>query len=179
VSHNVLDCVLQKNWLKDTDFLLYYFLHRKITVHPRSRRQPMTTEKPAAKDTRKAAADTAAQVHAQVEMAKTVGTANLDALAEASAHAIEGAQACIAEMADYARTSVARNFDLMERLSAVKTPQEFMAIQIEAGKESVNRAVAQTTMINRIVSDSMIKASAPLSARANETVETVLKPYAA
>ena len=139
----------------------------------------MTTEKPAGKDTRKAAADTAAQVHAQVEMAKTVGTANLDALAEASAHAIEGAQACIAEMADYARTSVARNFDLMERLSAVKTPQEFMAIQIEAGKESVNRAVAQTTMINRIVSDSMIKASTPLSARANETVETFLKPYAA
>lgn len=139
----------------------------------------MTTEKPAGKTARKAAADTAEQVHAQVEMAKTVGTANLDALAEASAHAIEGARACIAEMADYARTSVARNFDLMERLSAVKTPQEFMAIQIEEGKESVNRAVAQTTRINRIVSDSMIKASAPLNARANETVETFLKPNAA
>lgn len=139
----------------------------------------MTTEKPAGKTAGKTAADTATRVEAQVEMAKTVGTANLGALAEASALAIDGAQACIAEMADYARTSVTRNFDLFERLAAVKTPQEFFTVQIEAGKETVNRAVAQTTKINRMVGDSAIKASAPLNARANETVEAFMKPYAA
>ncbi len=140
----------------------------------------MTTEKPAVKETKKpAAADTASRVQEQVEVAKTVGTANLGALAEASALAINGAQAYIAEITDYARNSVVRNFDLIERLSSVKTPQEFVAIQIEAGKDTVNRAVAQSTKINRIVSDSVIKASAPLNARANETMETFLKPFAA
>ena len=139
----------------------------------------MTIEKPAAKETRKPADDTASRVQEQVEMAKSVGTANLDALAEASALAIDGAQACIAEMADYARNSVARNFDLFERLSTVKTPQEFVAIQIEAGKDTVNRAVAQSTKINRIVSDSVVKASAPFNARANDAMEAMLKPYAA
>ena len=137
----------------------------------------MTAEKPAPKSTAKPAA--APRIEQQVEMAKTVGAANLDAMAEASAVAIDSAQACIAEMADYARNSVASGFDLVERLSAVKTPQEFVAIQIEAGKDSVNRAVAQTTKINRMVGDSMIRASAPLSARANETMEVLLKPYAA
>ena len=139
----------------------------------------MTAEKPTAKNTAKPAPKAAPRIEEQVEMAKTVGAANLDALAEASALAIDGAQACIAEMADYARGSVATGFDLVERLSAVKTPQEFVAIQIEAGKESVNRAVAQTTKINRMVGDSVIKASAPLNARANETMEVLLKPYAA
>ncbi len=137
----------------------------------------MTAEKPAPKSTAKPAA--APRIEQQVEMAKTVGAANLDAMAEASAVAIDSAQACIAEMADYARNSVANGFDLVERLSAVKTPQEFVAIQIEAGKDSVNRAVAQTTKINRMVGDSMIRASAPLNARANETMEVLLKPYAA
>ena len=135
----------------------------------------MTAEKPAASKT----AAAAPRIEEQVEMAKTAGAANLGAFAEASALAIDGAQACIAEMADYARSSVASNLDLIERLSAVKTPQEFVAIQIEAGKDSVNRAVAQTTKINRMVGDSMIRASAPLSARANETMEVLLKPYAA
>ena len=137
----------------------------------------MTAEKPAPKSTAKPAA--APRIEQQVEMAKTVGAANLDAMAEASAVAIDSAQACIAEMADYARNSVASGFDLVERLSAVRTPQEFVAIQIEAGKDSVNRAVAQTTKINRMVGDSMIRASAPLNARANDTMEVLLKPYAA
>ena len=139
----------------------------------------MTTEKPAAKKTANPAADPAARVQAQVEMAKTVGAANLDAMAEASALAIDGAQACIAEMAEYARGAVASNFDVFERLTAARTPQEFIAVQIEAGKDTVNRAVAQTTKMNRMVGDSVIKASAPLNARANETMEALLKPYAA
>ena len=139
----------------------------------------MTTEKPAGKSTAKPAADPAARIEAQIETARTVGAANLGAFAEASALAIDGAQACMAEMADYARNSLASNLDLVERLSAAKSPQEFVAVQIEAGKDSVNRAVAQTTKINRMVGDSVVKASAPLNARAHETMESLLEPYAA
>ena len=138
----------------------------------------MTAEKTARK-TANPAIDGAARVQEQVEMAKTVGAANLDALAEASTLAFDGAQACIAEMADYARSSVARNLDIVERLTAARTPQEFVAVQIEAGKDTVSRAVAQTTKINRMVGDSVVKASAPINARANETMEALLKPYAA
>ncbi len=126
----------------------------------------------------KAAAGTAG-IEAQIEMAKAAGAANLDALAEASAHAIEGVQACVAEMTAYTRAAMTRNFDLIERLSAVATPQELAAVQIEAGKETVNSAVAQTTKIGRIVGDTAVKASAPLNARANAAMEPYLRPYTA
>ena len=120
----------------------------------------------------------------QMEMAKTAydrslgyNKENLDAMSEASAVAMAGAEACLTEIADYTRTAMAENLDVMQRLFAVKTPQEFFEIQLEATNKTVNRAVAQTTKLNQIATDSLTKACAPIRARMDETMETFVKPY--
>ena len=120
----------------------------------------------------------------QVDMVKTAydrslgyGKQNLDAMSEASALAMNGAEACLAEMAETTRTVMAENLDLMQRMFAVKSPQELFEIQIEATNKTVNRAVAQTTKLNQIATDSLTKACAPIRARMDETMETFVKPY--
>ena len=107
------------------------------------------------------------------------GRDNVDAMSEASALAFAGAEACLAEIADGARTAVAENLALMQRAFSVSSPRELLDIQIEAGNRSINRMIAQTTKINRIAADSATKASAPLKARLDAAMESFVKPYAA
>ncbi len=107
------------------------------------------------------------------------GRDNIDAVSEASALAIAGAEACLTEMADGARTAMAENLALMQRAFAVSSPREFLDIQIEAGNGTINRIIVQTTKINRIAADSVTKASTPLKARLDAAMESFVKPHAA
>ena len=107
------------------------------------------------------------------------GKDNVDAMSEASTMAIAGAEACFTEVADYTRTAMAENLDLMQRMFAVKSPQEFLDIQLEATNKAVTRVVSQSTKMNQIATDSMTKACGPIKARMDEAMETFVKPYVA
>ena len=60
---------------------------------------------------------------------------------------------------------------------AVKSPQEFLDIQLEAADKSVTRVVSQTTKMNQIATESMTKACDPIKARMDEAMETFVRPY--
>ncbi len=120
----------------------------------------------------------------QLDMTKTAydkaisyGKDNMEAMSQASALAIAGAEVCFTEMADYTRTAMAEKLDLMQRMFAVKSPQEFLDIQLEAADKSVTRVVSQTTKMNQIATESMTKACDPIKARMDEAMETFVRPY--
>lgn len=115
----------------------------------------------------------------QIDMAKvgyhkavSYGKNNLDVLSEASALAIAGVEACFGEMADWTGTAMAENLDLMQRMFAVKSPQEFFNVQVEAANKSAKRMIGQTTKISQIATESMTKAYTPIKAHMDEVMET-------
>ncbi len=112
---------------------------------------------------------------------KTMGYSrdNVDAMSEASALAIAGAEACLAEVADYTKTALAENLELMQRAIAVKSPLELFDIQIEACSRAGNRMITQTTKMNQIATESVTRACAPIKARMDKAMETFFKPYTA
>ncbi|HJN22496.1 MAG TPA: phasin family protein, partial [Rhodospirillales bacterium] len=60
------------------------------------------------------------------------------------------------------------------RLFVAKSPQEFLDIRLEAADKSVTSAVNQTTKINQIATESMIKACDPIKTRMDNAMESFL-----
>ena len=108
------------------------------------------------------------------DKAISYGKDNMEAMSHASALSFVGAEACFTEMANYTRTAVAENLDLMQRLFVAKSPQEFLDIRLEAADKSVTSAANQTTKINQIATESMIKACDPIKTRMDNAMESFL-----
>lgn len=111
--------------------------------------------------------------------AAVYGKDNLEAMSEATAVMVAGWEAYYEGVVDYTKTAMAENMDLMQRFFTVKTPQEFMDLQVEATNKAVNRVVTQSTKMGTIAADTMTKAFEPIKDRIDTTVEAFVKPYAA
>ena len=122
----------------------------------------------------------------QIDMAKggydkaaVYGKENLEAVSEASTAVAAGFEAYYEDVASYTKTAMAENMEMMQRFFAVKTPQEFMDLQVEAANTAVNRVVSQSTKMNQIATDTVTKAFEPIKDRLDGTVEAFVKPYVA
>lgn len=127
--------------------------------------------------------NTAAFGEEQIDAAKSgydraagYGKDNLNSYSEASSAIIAGWEAYCEGVVDYAKVAATENIDLVERLCAVKTPQEAMDLQVEAANKAFNRVVTQSTKMNQIAADTMTKSFDPIKGRVNEMVDAFLKP---
>lgn len=107
------------------------------------------------------------------------GKDNLDACTKAYGAAFAGFEAYYNQMLDYTKKAAAQNADIVEKFYAVKTPQDLLDVQFEAMNNAVNRVIAQTTELNKITTDTMSKAIAPIKAQVESSVEAFVKPYTA
>ena len=111
--------------------------------------------------------------------ATVYGKDNLDAMSESAAAVVAGWEAYYEGVVDYTKVAMAENMDMMQRFFSVKTPQEFMDLQIEATNKAVNRVVSQSTKMNQIAADTVTKAFEPIKGRIDSAVDVLVKPYAA
>ena len=105
------------------------------------------------------------------------GKGNLEAYSAASAAALSGIEAYYQEFVDYSKKAVAQNVDLMQKFSAVKTPQEIVELQFEAMNSVFNRAISEGTKLNKIATDTVAKSVQPIKERVEGTVDALVKPF--
>ncbi len=111
--------------------------------------------------------------------ALSAGRDNLDAVSEAATAAVSGWEAYCEGLIDCTRTAAASHLDVMQRFFTVKTPQEFLDLQIESTKLAVSRAVDQSTRLNGIAADAMTRTLEPIKRRVDSTVEAFTRPVGA
>ncbi len=107
------------------------------------------------------------------------GKDNLDAYSKATSAVLAGFEAYYGQVLAYTKKAATENADIVEKFYAAKTPQELLDVQFEAVNNSVNRAVAQSTELNKIATDTANKAIAPVKNQIENSVEIFVKPFAA
>lgn len=105
------------------------------------------------------------------------GKDNIVAVEEASSVAVAGAEAYYEQLVDYTKKATAENMDLLQKAFAVKNPQDFFDLQVEAVNKSVNRVIAQTTKLNKIATDTAVKSFEPVKGRVDGAVDSFVKPF--
>ncbi|GEM_PF-1611118 len=107
----------------------------------------------------------------------TYGKDNLEAVSAASSAAVAGAEAYYEQVMSFSKESTTEGMDVLQKVFAAKTPQEFIDLQIEAVNKSLNQAIAQTTKLNKIATDTAVKTFEPVKSRVDGTVESFVKPF--
>jgi phasin family protein len=110
------------------------------------------------------------------EKLATFGKGNLEAYSQASSAALSGLETYYEEFVGYSKKAVAQNVDLMQKISAIKTPQEMMELQLEALNAMFNGSITETTKLNKIAADTVTKVVAPIKDRFESNAEAFVKP---
>jgi phasin family protein len=75
------------------------------------------------------------------------------------------------------RAQFAENAEYLRKLFAVRTPQDWMELQIQTATKTVERSVIQATRLGEIATETAQKGAQPLKARMEETAEAWTRPF--
>ncbi len=105
------------------------------------------------------------------------GKGNLEAYSAASSAMIAGMEAYYEHLVDYSKKAVAQNMEMVQKFTAVKTPQEALDFQFEAMNTFVNRVISESTQFNKLAADTVTKFVQPLKDRMEGNVDAFVKPF--
>lgn len=105
------------------------------------------------------------------------GKANLEAVTAASETAVAGTEAFMEALGGGTRAQFAENAEYLRKLFAVRTPQDWMELQIQTATKTVERSVIQATRLGEIATETAQKGAQPLKARMEETAEAWTRPF--
>lgn len=111
--------------------------------------------------------------------AAVLGKENLETFNAVAEAMSAGMEAYSAEFVKSVREATEQNLAFVNKALAVKTPQEFAALQVEAMTKGLDAALARSVELNKITTATMARCVGPLKARFDRAVETMSHPFAA
>ena len=104
------------------------------------------------------------------------GKANLDAFVEANSIFVKGVEEISKELLSLTRSSVEQAAAAASAILAAKTLKDVVELNTDFAKTQYEKLIANTTRIGELSVKLATESSAPLTARANRVVETVVRP---
>jgi phasin family protein len=138
-------------------------------------------------DTVAAAAHNPHLVEKVTKMAKTIhgfeelsafGKANVDALVEANTIFVKGVEEISKEMFSLTKSSFEQAAAMTSAFLQVKTLKDLVELNADYSKLQYEKLLANSTKLGELTVKLATEASAPIAARANHLVETVVHPAA-
>ncbi|MBP2313192.1 phasin family protein [Azospirillum soli] len=120
-----------------------------------------------------------AQILKSYEELTSLTKGNVDAVVKSGTIVAKGAEEAGKQVAAFTQTSLEKNAAAGKALLAVKTIQELIELQTSFTKSSFEAFVAESTKLQELSVKIANEALAPLSERANLTVEKLSKTAAA
>ncbi len=108
-----------------------------------------------------------------IENATSFGQENVEAVVASSKIATKAAESMGAEIAAYSKKTYEDSMAAAKELTTCKSAAEFVEMQTEFGKTSIEGFVAEAAKLNEIYSAAAKEAFAPLNARFTAAVEIV------
>jgi len=129
--------------------------------------------KSTARKTKATATETSKTLEAGIESATAYNQENVDAIVASSKIATKAAESLGAEISAYSKKSYEDGMAAAKELSACKSVSEFVEMQTEFGKTSIEDFVNGATRLNEMYVAAAKEVFAPLSARFTATVGMV------
>ena len=124
-------------------------------------------------ETRKTMEEGVEKMTKGIENAAAFGQNNVEAVVTSSKIATKAAESMGAEIAAYSKKAYQDSVAAAQQLTACKSAAEFVEMQTEFGKSSIEGFVAEATRLNEIYAAAAKEAFAPLNARFTAAVEIV------
>lgn len=104
-----------------------------------------------------------------------MGKQNLDTMTAVMSAMTTGMEAYNSRLMENWLGVTATKLACYEKMMSAKSPQDVAAAQMEAVKKITENTVSETLELNKIATDTMTKASAPMKARFEQVMETAAK----
>ncbi len=103
------------------------------------------------------------------------GKKNLEAMTTVAAAVMSGVTACNTLAVDNIKSGLNFNMDCFEKVLAVETPQDAVAVQVKAMAEAVDLSTAKSLELGQIITETYAKVGVQLKSRFDESVTTFTK----
>jgi len=124
-------------------------------------------------ETRKTMEEGVEKMTKGIENAAAFGQNNVEAVVTSSKIATKAAESMGAEIVAYSKKAYEDSVAAAQQLTACKSAAEFVEMQTEFGKSSIEGFVAEATRLNEMYAAAAKEAFAPLNARFTAAVEIV------